>query len=308
MKRKENTADVAVVVGRFQVANLHDGHMELLSWVANNHKKVVVVLGVNPIPGTRSNPLDFEARYLMLSEQFPRFIFLPLRDVRTNEEWSANLDRLVASVVNPSQSVVLYGCRKSFIDFYTGIYPTEELVGEQPLWNGSEEREAIKREVRDSADFRAGVIWQSFNSYPKVITTVDVAIIDGDNVLLVQKPGETLWRFPGGFSDPKLISFEGDACREAFEETGAKIDNITYIGSFNIDDWRYRGSTDKIRTMFFKAGLVPYLHSAIKAADDVAILTWAKLSTLHDKDIVEEHRCLYWALMNLLKVPVERTV
>ncbi len=37
-----------VIVGRFQVNDLHDGHMELFRQVRSRHKTVVVFIGVHP--------------------------------------------------------------------------------------------------------------------------------------------------------------------------------------------------------------------------------------------------------------------
>ena len=71
MKTKEVRADVGVLVGRFQVPNLHPGHIELIQSVCEAHSKVLIFLGLAPTKATRNNPLDFESRKHMILEKFP---------------------------------------------------------------------------------------------------------------------------------------------------------------------------------------------------------------------------------------------
>ncbi len=47
-----------------------------------------------------------------------------------------------------------------------------------------------------------------------------------------------------------------DAKREVQEEAGVEVGNITYLGSTLINDWRYRGEIDKIKTALFVAKYV----------------------------------------------------
>ena len=130
MERKHPTADVGVVVGRFQVEQLHDGHVELLNWVVREHSKVIVVLGVPALQCRRNNPLDFHARALMLGKYNHGLIVVPLEDQKHDTVWSKNLDMLIRPLLLPGQSVCLYGSRDSFLTHYHGKYPTCELVGD----------------------------------------------------------------------------------------------------------------------------------------------------------------------------------
>ena len=59
---KKNTTDVGVIVGRFQVNELHAAHRELIDTVIGNHKKVLIFLGLSPVRVTRHNPLDFTSK------------------------------------------------------------------------------------------------------------------------------------------------------------------------------------------------------------------------------------------------------
>jgi len=72
-----------VIVGRFQVNNLHAGHLELLRQVADKHDRVIVFIGVARTMPTRRNALDFETRKKMIQAEYPDFIILytPMRTV-----------------------------------------------------------------------------------------------------------------------------------------------------------------------------------------------------------------------------------
>lgn len=101
-------------------------------------------------------------------------------------------------------------------------------------------------------------------------------------VLLIQKKSEldgTFWRFPGGFVDPELDdSAEHAAKREAVEEVGEfETDKPKYIGSFKIDDPRYRTSAHKIITSFFE---LKYMWGKEAAGDDAAKCEWKSIAEL----------------------------
>ena len=309
MERKHVKADVGVVVGRFQVDELHPGHKELLDWVFSQHSKVIVVLGLPAVFGMRANPLDYEARAAMIKESYPKAITAFVTDCRGDREWSWNLDGTLSSLVSPGQSLVLYGSRNSFISHYEGSFPTQELVGEGDFWSGTEVREKIRVEgVSQSAAFRAGVIWGSMNRYPTVYATVDVAIMrtlpevpNVREILLARKSNDPAgkWRFIGGFADPKSKCFEEDARREVMEETGVEVGTPEYVGSRNIADWRYRGEEDVIRSTLFRA---EYVFGAAKANDDIQDVKWWRMDSLDDSFIVPEHRDFFKMLQEREKL------
>jgi bifunctional NMN adenylyltransferase/nudix hydrolase len=95
--------------------------------------------------------------------------------------------------------------------------------------------------------------------------------------LLGRKPGEALWRFPGGFVDPQHdLSLEMAAKREAREECGdIELGPAKYLGSIRINDWRYRSSCDKITTALFE---LPYLWGGPRAGDDLKDVAWFALN------------------------------
>ena len=68
---------------------------------------------------------------------------------------------------------------------------------------------------------------------------------------VAKKKEETKYRFVGGFVDNTDKSYEDAVIREVKEETKLDINNIKYITSRIIDDWRYRYETEKIITSFY---------------------------------------------------------
>ncbi len=81
-----------VIIARFQSPYLHPGHMELIQKVGEKHHKLVIVLGVCPIIGSRRNPYDFHTREKMIKAAFPNVIVLPLSDHPSDEKWSKKLE------------------------------------------------------------------------------------------------------------------------------------------------------------------------------------------------------------------------
>ncbi len=293
MKVKTDHYDTAVIVGRFQVHELHSAHKALIQQVCDEHDKVIVFLGLARNMNTKNNPLDFESRKQMIQAEFPSVIVAYIKDVDDDELWSRNLDSQISDLVSPTQSVVLYGSRGSFLELYHGKYPTVELEPESYV-SGTDIRNKLSKSVKASPDFRAGVIWASANRFPTVFTTVDVAIFDASyqNILLGRKPDEQLFRLVGGFTDTRDKSFESAAYREMTEETSmytlSGSGDFTYLGSFEIDDWRYRNEVDKIKTILY--AVVPI--GGPKPGDDICELRWFSVNHVSENktvNVVPQH-------------------
>ncbi len=291
------TYDIGVIIGRFQVHELHAAHLDLIQHVCEQHDKVLILLGVSPLPTSHTNPLDFEARKQMILADFPNVTVLYVKDQPLDDLWSTRVDEMVSDFAAVGQTAILYGSRDSFIAHYSGRFPTRELVPESIL-SGTEVRKQIARSMtRGTPDFRAGVIWASQRHYPTCFPTVDIAILneDGTRLLLGRKPNEKLFRFIGGFADPTSTSYEDDAAREVREETSLEVDDIEYITSMKVDDWRYRGEPDCIKTMLFTAR---YVFGRPEPKDDIAELRWFDycdsegIQKINPLDIVPHHRPL----------------
>ncbi len=301
MKHKTVTTDVGAIIGRFQVHQLHEAHIELIDLVRSNHDRTLIFIGLSPLRNTKANPLDFPSRKRMIQEAYPDVEVYYIDDNRSDEVWSKNLDRQIDNWLKPGQTIMLYGSRDSFIPSYHGRFPTQELESTTYV-SGTEIRRQLSINHPPTKDFRAGVISASHNRYPTCYATVDVAVIDKDKgrLLLGQKAGEQNLRFVGGFSSPDSASYEEDGRREVQEETGILPGEMIYIGSAIIDDWRYRGEVDKIKTMFF---IGQYEFGRPEAGDDIASVTWVSLEDVIMGKIVvvEEHRELMSMLIAYLK-------
>lgn len=259
----------------------------------SKHRKVVIVLGIAPVATSINNPLDFEARKQMILAAYPSITVLYVKDVNDDARWSKRVDEIIGDVLSPTQTALLYGSRDSFIRHYSGRFDTVELPTEHHK-SGTEIRAEIGREARDSADWRAGVIWASRNRYPVSYQTVDIAIFNPDysQILLGKKKGAANWRLIGGFADPCSTSLEDDARRETMEEVGVKLASLEYVRSFEVDDWRYRNEPDCIKTALFVG--TTYDGNPV-AGDDIETVCWFNRTELDPTGyfpIVSEHQDL----------------
>jgi bifunctional NMN adenylyltransferase/nudix hydrolase len=291
---------IGVIIARFQTPYLHPGHQALIESVQSQHRKVVIVLGVSPVLGSKRNPLDFHSREKMIRKSCPDVIVLPLPDHPLDTIWSFNLDSLLQSTF-PGAGFMLYGGRNSFINYYSGKCNVHELPAHGEF-SASEIRDSVKEQVMDAMEFRAGVIYAYGNTYPKVYPTVDVAVFRNKKkeILLGKKDNDQKWRLIGGFTDPTDEGFESAALRELQEECGdISVTSMVYEGSFRVDDWRYRNETDQIITTLFSTDLVA---GEPKANDDIAEVKWFPILDLPEmisKGLTTAtHNSLFNALLN----------
>jgi bifunctional NMN adenylyltransferase/nudix hydrolase len=293
----EKTYAIGALVGRFQVHELHEAHKYLINQVVENHKKVILFLGVPKVVGTKKNPLDFDTRKRMIQHHYPDIVILALPDFGDDRRWSSELDKRVKEVY-PIGEVLLYGGRDSFIPYYKsggGHFDCKELAEYGTFVSGTEVRKMVSEQVKNSNDFRAGMIYQSYNQYPKVHPCVDVAILDEseEKVLLAKRPFEDGWRFIGGFSKPTDTSYEHTARRKVVEDAGVNLSvgRPIYIGSCKIPDWRYQSEEDKILSILFVA---KKQFGRIDPSDDVSELKWWDITDLEkdEKIIMDEHKIL----------------
>lgn len=292
MKEKTSKpADVGIIVGRFQCHALHDAHIDLITTVSKKHDRVLIFLGNSALRNTINNPLDFRSRRIMINEEFPDIEVLYIKDIRDDVIWSNTLDSLISDNVTPSQSVMLYGSRDSFLKAYSGKYPVCELESDRFI-SATEIRKRISNNYKPTIDYRAGMISATTHRYPICYQTVDVAIFNNESkILLCRKPNESQYRFIGGFSDPRSKSLEDDVRREVMEEANIEINDIKYVCSHIVDDWRYSKEVDKIKTALFTAS---YAFGRPEGSDDVAEVKWFDINAFRDEEyrkntIVYEH-------------------
>ncbi|HXK38179.1 MAG TPA: NUDIX domain-containing protein [Candidatus Paceibacterota bacterium] len=313
-----DTFPLAVVIGRFQVPRLHNGHIQLVA-AAQAHAQCVsmktdmlIVIGVSPALPNKANPLSFEARRAMISAQFEGFPMehiLPLKDRGNNDLWSRDLDALIQKHAH-GRPVTIYGSRDSIVSTgsYKGKYPTHYVEAEG-LYSGTEERaqlannDFVTLHLAMDEHFRRGFISAIMTRDPVCNSTVDAAIISRDKrfVVLGQKERDHgKFRFPGGFFDKELdFDDEAAAIREAREECGDLVfGEAVPLGSAVIDDWRYRGTGDYIKTQLY---LLPHESGELKTLDkdDLSGVSWHPIDQLLNL-IIPDHELLAKKLLNYL--------
>lgn len=303
-EKQEARTEVGVIVGRFQVDNLTNGHIDLIKSVLNRHDRTILFLGLSPLKCTKNNPLDFEARKKMILNSFPEMEIHYVKDQMQDDVWSNLLDERIKDLLGPRHKATLYGSRDSFIRHYDGAFKTVELVP-SVITSGSNVRNRISNKVKTSDDFRAGVIWATQNQYPTSYTTVDVAIYNEDysRLLLGRKKNEDQYRFIGGFVNAGE-RHETSARREVKEETGVEITDLNWVCSLPIDDWRYRGESDKITTVLFTAKI---MFGDPKPNDDIFELKWFDVEKINEDDLVPNHRIILLKLAGTKKPSINVT-
>jgi len=303
-----NKPSFGIIVGRFQTHELHDGHLSLFQVVRGRHNRIIVFLGCNKVGPTRHDPLDFETRKKMIQAKFPEFTVLPLRDCKTDEQWSDSLDERISEAVGEvPHEVVLYGSRDSFAPFYHGKHKVKELEIEVPAsLTSTDIRAKLTNNVMESPDFRAGVIYAMNQLWPRLVTVVDIAVVHVKSngpfhfrdihLLLGKKPDDTNWRFPGGHAVFSTPTFEEDAKKEVFEETGLDVHDLEYVGSRKVDSWRWRAEpSEGFKTIFY---LAKSTTMGGQGSDDLnGGIQWFKMEDVSEDMIEKEHRPLFQMLV-----------
>jgi len=287
-----NYDNVGVIIGRFQTPYLHPAHIELIQEVYKENSELIILVGVTDAIGTTTNPLPFEVVKSMFKRLTTRpLMVLPIYDHPSDEFWSESVDKLISSVCY-KKKVTLYGGRKSFIDSYSGKFECKLVTSIDNPISSTQIRKTCERNVLESDEFRKGIIYAAYQNYPTVYSTIDAAILNDDNqVLLCKKAGEEYWRFVGGFVDVKDKSEVDSVKREVSEETGLEINVTDFICSGQIDDWRYRYTPDrKIMTHFY---LCKRIFGVAQPKDDIIACKWFNFSSSTYNGIMPQHRWLY---------------
>ncbi len=284
---------IGIVVARFQTPDLHAGHIGLLAR-ASEHQHLIVLLGVSVQLGTKSNPLDFKTRMLMVQEAMPHALVLPIEDQPCDKAWSKNLDTLIHSIY-PRESGTMYFGRDSSAHRYHGKYPTV-TIEPNGTFSGTAMRAEAASKALSSSDFRAGVVYGAYNKWPNIIPCVDIAVVRGTfpnlEVLLGRKatdiPGQ--YRFIGGHVDQEDPSYEDAAIRETEEECGLEVGNLQYVASMTCKAW----PGGKMTTTFFTAD---YLHGKEVAGDDLVEVKWFHIQSLSSLRMPDTHPAMAMLLI-----------
>lgn len=290
-----------VIIGRFQVARLTEGHLHLLNYVNQQEGSLVIMLGTSPAPYTRRNELSFSSRKEMILDVFPHAIIKCIIDKRNDKVWSEEVDTLLREF----DEVHLYTGRDGFDKYYTGVHPVV-IINPCAEGSGTEARERIKnREINDEK-WREGVIHGIQNKFPTAFPTVDIAPLkrtfggERIQVLMGRKSDNPKFCFIGGFVDPEDTSLEAAAWRELKEETGGNMQcmELKYVSSRKIADFRYNNSGDGIISSFF----VTWVYGGSwSPSDDIVELKWIDLDDLTETIVSEVHHELLSDLKKYIK-------
>lgn len=294
---------LGVLIGRFQIHQLTEGHKYLFAQVAGQCQRVLALLGVPPISSRRRDPLEYALRARMLQDYWddaypagPELIVVPCLDCPLDTDWVRQIDNTITALA-PNTPTMVYcgpdGCGPMYKNA-GGFWPVEIL--EAIPGHATEHRAALT--PRHTEDFRAGVIYATERRFLNPYPVVDVAVfrpLDG-HVLLAQKKIDQTgrWRLIGGFVDVADASFEHAVKREVREETGIEVDNLRYVGSARVPDWRYRGTPEGLTSAVFIAS---YVFGIAAASDDIHRCQWLDPERMgRDWDIADNHRAL-WQLV-----------
>lgn len=290
---------IGVVIGRFQIHEVHEGHIRLLRHVQDQHPQVLVLIGCRMTPANRRDPLSYPMRADMLRDVLPEAEVLPVFDKPDDLLWSRQVDSLIASLF-PGQKAMLYGGRDSFIPHYHGKHEVRELTfprgGVEP--SSTEMREVIAARRRSTPDFRAGVIHALATLQPRIYMCVDIAVMHNGKVLLGRKPDERKWRYIGGHVDIEDVTLEQAARREQREEApNIETDlQYRYVCSTRVEDWRDRDVPDaKHHTVLYETD---YTFGNLTPADDIAELQWFPFEAATEHHLVPDHVALFRKHLN----------
>ncbi len=292
--------DVGVVVGRFQVDELHAGHKALIQHAQSQHPNLLVFIGVAQLEGTKNNPLSYQLREQMVRSSYPDATILPIYDVYNDLEWSKDLDKTIKKLYYGS-TVTMYCGLDGFKANYHGEFEVVAQDYSLERFHGTDIRTKIGQSADHQASFRAGIIHQTQKPYVNVKMCADIAATKDGHVLLGHKRYETtpnigkLWRFPGGQVDPDDVGLENAAKRELYEETGLTCEgSMVYLGSFQVGDWRNYGTGLSTFTALFEC-LAPM--GMAQARDDLDEIKWFPIDRETANLIVSEHAPLYSTLL-----------
>lgn len=153
---------IAIVIGRFQVPYLHEGHKFLFRSI--HAERLVVLLGVTPEPNA-DNPLSFETRESMLSAElvqlgWENFTILPLRDCESDDDWVDALSELFTATFGTDDWMFYCGRDSGAVRVLEDAMYPNTIIGGGPPDSGTRLRQLPP--VNDSREFRRGVIyaWQ----------------------------------------------------------------------------------------------------------------------------------------------------
>lgn len=152
---------VGIVIGRFQVPNLHSGHVHLINSAMEDSDELIIFIGEGKESFTKRDPFPAFIRRKMIRSLYPTAKIYTILDKDTDEEWVKLIDEFITKITDPEDDIVMYGSRDSFIDTYKinkGKYQCE-FVAELKGFSGTQIRESVANTIVNSSDFRRGIMY-----------------------------------------------------------------------------------------------------------------------------------------------------
>lgn len=140
---------IGIIIGRFQVPELHPGHLHLIKSALENFDEVHIVVGVTKGDKLdKRNPLPYEAREIMLLDSFPELFgkLHTIEDIGNWPVWVETLDRDILDRIAEEGQVVIVGSRDSVATHYKEYGGKFDTATIEPLedFSGTGAREEIK--------------------------------------------------------------------------------------------------------------------------------------------------------------------
>lgn len=292
---------LGVVVGRFHVPMLHEGHRHVIDTAYTQSDHVIICIGDTGGYPTPRNPLTYEARRAMVHEVYPDATVVMIRDQWNATVWSRLLDRIItANGGDCAERVLLFGSRDSFLAQYNGIYQTV-AVDAVVAPSGTGIRQMIADGVYSGAGLeRAGQILYQMTRPPLVYAAVGVAIVDSSrrrvllNALERDDDHARFIEVPVMFTDTSLVDVIVQYVNDSMHTNVRRVPTI--VGSAFVDDPRYKGSDDTVMmTLFYMT-----LDSDVLQCDRYR---WVDISAL-PYTLVDEQKTLGYMLLTHLNADV----
>ena len=268
-----------------------------------SNDQLLVCLGVPHTQGTNNDPMDFATRRLLVNHHYPSAIVVPIHDEPSDMKWSKNLDKIVATLAKESDKVTMYCGRDGFKSHYRGHHKVE-AIADVPQYSGTDMRVDARKSPIDSVDFRKGVTYGLAQRYKTTYMTVDIAVLGNGGVLMGRRPGQDVYRFPGGFVDFADKTLEETCFRELNEELGIEAKdrtNFEYVCTQHINDWRYRDRPDqRIMTTLYSINLEQTVGDVTPDGDEFEDFTYISLDEVGAEMVNPEHLELFHSLIRRL--------
>ena len=298
---------IGVIVARFQVPSLHDGHIDLIMKVAEYSDMAIIFLGYKINQPDTKNPFSITVRKAMLESELKklnlldRFVIDTIEDHPvSSKEWSSDLDDKInihknnyETKFNNKVEVKLFGSRDSFLAVYDGKFQTEEI---KPLLSTSGTQ--IRGDILDlkedelNKENRMGMLYAMKHIYPVGMAVADILVYkkEGKDIyfLFGKKSRSNTYGLIGGFFDvDQDDSLESAAIRELKEEVGdVKVKNLKYVTSSKLNDWRYVDNDHKMVSSFF---IAEYVSGDPVASDDIAEVLWVRNEDVEKFNVLPHH-------------------